>query len=244
MVIRRARAFGSSVDATGPLCQDTPASAVATGAAAAFIFRLISPMMSPRRRVSLRQGGTGSIETMDAPILDEGQKVVALNDSILRRHGISLPKDARILDFGCGSGRHTYEYLDAGFARTTGFDVKDYVRLRDPQDRRYFAFAEGDGSDGIPFPDDTFDFITSTSVFEHVLKPAEIVPEIARVLKPDGVTLHVFPSRWRPVEPHIHVPFGGAIQARAWLAFWAHMGVRNEFQTGLSARETVSRNAA
>ncbi|MCG8547038.1 MAG: class I SAM-dependent methyltransferase [Alphaproteobacteria bacterium] len=181
---------------------------------------------------------------MDAPILDEGQKVGALNDAVLRLHGITLPKDARVLDFGCGSGRHTYEYLDAGYDRTIGFDVKDYVRLRGPEDRKHFSFPEAEGSNRIPFPDDTFDFITSTSVFEHVLHPAEVIPEIGRVLKPDGATLHVFPSRWRLVEPHIHVPFGGAIQSRPWLSFWAHMGVRNEFQAGLSAQETASRNAA
>lgn len=181
---------------------------------------------------------------MDTGVLDEQQRVVSLNKFILQRYGIVLNKNANILDFGCGAGRHTYEYLDAGYDRVVGFDVQNYVRLREQTDSEHFCFSETDGSYRIPFPDNYFDFITSTSVFEHVFNQGEVIAEIARVLKPDGATLHVFPSRWRPVEPHIFVPFGGAIQTRCWLSFWAHMSIRNGFQRDLSVQETVSRNVA
>lgn len=181
---------------------------------------------------------------MEAELLPEVQKVVRPNDHILRRHGIALGKDARILDFGCWSGRHTYEYLDAGYERVVGFDIEDHVSLRKDSDRDRFRFSEPGGTYRIPFPDNHFDFITSISVFEHVTNQAETITEIARGLKPDGVTLHVFPSRWRPIETHMFVPFGGAIQARCWISLWARLGIRGGGQRNLTAREVVSDNLA
>lgn len=170
------------------------------------------------------------------------QKVVSLNEYVLKKHGIVIDKQAKILDFGCGSGRHTYEYLDAGYPNIVGFDARDYTQLRDPSHRDRFRFLDIEKSYRIPFDDNLFDLVTSTSVFEHVINQQETISEIARVLKPTGVTLHVFPSRWRPIEPHIFVPFSGAVQADWWLRLWAWLGIRNQFQRDCSSRETAARN--
>ena len=67
--------------------------------------------------------------------------------------------------------------------------------------------------------------------------------EIRRVLKPGGVSLHMFPSRWRPLEPHVFVPLGTIIQNRVWLAVWALLGVRRKWQKGSGWLE-VSRSSA
>ena len=170
------------------------------------------------------------------------QQVVTLNEAILRRFGFTLDAESDILDFGCGSGRHTYEFVDAGYPKICGFDVADYVELRNEKDRDRFHFLENPQEFELPFPDNSFDFVTSTSVFEHVINPDQSIREIARVLRPAGATLNAFPSRWRPVEPHFFVPFGGAIQSKWWLSLWAHLGVRNQYQRGLTARETAARN--
>ena len=174
--------------------------------------------------------------------LEADQKVVPLNEYILRKYGVEIDKAADILDFGCGSGRHTYEHLDAGYQNIAGFDARDYVERRDASDRDRFRFLDEKGSYRIPFDDNQFDLVVSTSVFEHVINQAETIAEIARVLKPGGASLHVFPSRWRPVEPHIFVPFGGAIQAKWWLRLWAVMGIRNHYQRDCSVSETTVRN--
>jgi SAM-dependent methyltransferase len=181
---------------------------------------------------------------MTSEALAEGQKVVELNDRILRHYGQVLCRDARILDFGCGRGRHMHEYQDAGYEQVFGFDVHDDTGMTDHAERFRFGFLEPGQPYRIPFPDDHFDFVMSTSVFEHVSNQAGAIAEIARVLKPDGVTIHVFPSRWRPIEPHIFVPFGGVLQERWWLALWAAIGIRNGFQHGLAAKDVVSRNLA
>jgi SAM-dependent methyltransferase len=94
----------------------------------------------------------------------------------------------------------------------------------------------------IPYPDDFFDVAVSNQVFEHVQNPEEAFAELERVLKPDGVGLHVFPGRYRIKEGHTFVPFGSVLRARWWLRLWAMLGVRNSFQHGLSAKEVARRN--
>jgi SAM-dependent methyltransferase len=155
--------------------------------------------------------------------------------------GISVHKDARILDYGCGAGGRVYELLEAGYTHTTGYDVLEYLKLRDPADRSRFHIAP-DGR--IPVADDSFDFVFSDQVFEHVLDQPMAWQEIVRVLKPGGVSVHVIPAKWQLIEPHIKVPFGGLrlLKKYPYYMLWATLGIRNEFQRGLSAREVAARN--
>ncbi len=146
-------------------------------------------------------------------IEDEGaQQVVAFYDAILESRGIRLAPDSMILDYGCGSGRHTYEYLDAGYCNAFGYDLQNYVALRAPKDRERFRFDPIPGNAGgyprmseFPWPADTFHFIFATSVFEHVADQELAYAEIHRVLKPGGAFLNIFPSKWRPIEAHINI---------------------------------------
>ncbi len=46
-----------------------------------------------------------------------------------------------------------------------------------------------------------------------------------------------------PIEGHIKVPFGGVLQHRWWYKLWASLGIRNEFQGGLSVDEVADDNA-
>lgn len=173
----------------------------------------------------------------------EAQRIVALNERILAENGVILAKDSRILDFGCGSGRHVREYLESGYRNVYGYDIEDHVAPGDPEEAARFRFAAEPGAP-LPFPDDHFDFVYSYSVMEHVLDPERAFREIYSVMRPGGVSLLDFPSKWRPIEPHTYVPFGGAVRSYPYYLLWAALGVRNEFQAGLSARETARRNHA
>ena len=55
----------------------------------------------------------------------------------------------------------------------------------------------------LPFRERTFDTIVSTQVLEHVRQPEIVIPEMARILKPDGVLIISAPMTW-PLheEPH------------------------------------------
>ena len=152
-----------------------------------------------------------------------------------------LPRDSRILDFGCGSGRTTYTLLDLGYTNVFGFDVQDYLDLRAPEDRARFQIASRTDI-SLPYDDNTFDLIFSDQVFEHVKDQVTIFRELHRVTKPGGVHLHVIPAPYYPIERHIRVPLGNLIVQRWWHKLWALLGIRNQYQKGLTADETADRN--
>lgn len=60
---------------------------------------------------------------------------------------------------------------------------------------------------GIPFETHSFDAVVSNQVLEHVEDIDAALAEIARVLRPGGASLHIFPHRevWR--EGHCGIPF-------------------------------------
>jgi methyltransferase family protein len=178
---------------------------------------------------------------------EAAQQVVAFYDAILKSRGVALAPDNMILDYGCGSGRHTYEYIDAGFRNAFGYDVQNYVALRSPSDREHFRFdPRPDHAGGyptmtrIPWPDETFDFVFATSVFEHVTDQELAYAEIHRVLKPGGSFLNIFPSKWRPIEAHINIPFGGVFTWRPYLRLCAALGIRGLNQETCTAIKSSS----
>jgi SAM-dependent methyltransferase len=152
--------------------------------------------------------------------LSPDQQMVDLNNGILTEFGEEPNPGWKILDFGCGSGRHVYEYRDR-FYNCLGFDRVNYVSLRDPSEAHFFCFSDSGVGYHVPHPDASFDFVFSTSVFEHVLDHEGAFREIHRVLKAGGVSIHVFPARYRPIEPHI---FGGLFPKSALLLFLGSHG--------------------
>jgi SAM-dependent methyltransferase len=159
----------------------------------------------------------------------------ALHQNILRELGHELEPGCRVLDFGCGPGNMVQQYLASG-CDAYGCDP----RLETETER----LRRIDARNGLlPFPDDTFDFVFSDQVMEHVQDHSVAFAEIARVLKPGGSSLHIFPAKWKPVENHIYVPLGGAIKSRWWLSFWATLGIRNGFQRGKAPAEVLALNS-
>jgi SAM-dependent methyltransferase len=170
----------------------------------------------------------------------------------VNRQKIYIETAAKILDFGCGSGAMVYRLRELGFD-CYGFDIHDYVVYRTEEDRKYFKFSgemSKDNSDArvdqniysIPFPDNTFDLICSESVLEHVLDKDLAMYECARVLKPGGIAVHLFPRRFHLVETHIYVPLASFFHPSWWLYLWAWIGVRNEYQRDLPWRRVAEIN--
>ncbi|MDP8993365.1 MAG: class I SAM-dependent methyltransferase [Pseudomonadota bacterium] len=150
----------------------------------------------------------------------------------------------RVLDFGCGAGRLVHEMHLLGI-EAYGCDIQSYLAddLAVPPDR--FAHLSFDPYQ-LPYPDNFFDAVVSSSVLEHAQNYEEVLHEIKRVLKPGGLSMHVFPAKWYlPTEPHMFVPLVSWLWPhvpRWWLALWARLGIRNEFQQGLSAADVVEKN--
>lgn len=157
-------------------------------------------------------------------------------------HKLDLPinKDAKILDFGCGSGESVYALLDMGYTDVRGYDIIDYLKLRNTSDRNLFVIDDGKS---LPFDTDSFDFVFSDQVIEHVLDQKSFFSELLRIMKPGSISIHTFPAKYCPIEPHIFVPLGGFFAHHWWYQLWAFLGVRNEFQKKLSAKDTARKNS-
>ncbi len=173
---------------------------------------------------------------------------LAVKLRILQDLGCHLNPASSILDFGCGAGETVRELRDRGY-QAFGCDLKLRCDLEQEDDKnadstlnRNLVRTIKTRPYRLPFDDSCFDLINSDQVLEHVQNYSEAISEMNRVLKPDGCCLHIFPSRYMPIESHVSVPFSSIITSHLWLLFWAQAGIRNKYQTGLSARETARRN--
>jgi len=106
-----------------------------------------------------------------------------------------------VLDIGSGRGGYARKFVREG-ARVVALDITDELF----QKINGVKFVLGDAMK-IPAKDNTFDFIFSSSIIEHVNKPELMIREIGRVLKNDGVCYLSFPPFWSPVGAHQFKPF-------------------------------------
>ena len=149
---------------------------------------------------------------------------------------------ATVLDFGCGSGAAVAEERSRGLG-VFGCDLPGGLDSapRDLIEQGVLRTVEMSGY-RIPFDNDEFDMVVSNEVLEHVQNHEEAFREIRRVLKPTGISIHIFPSRHTPVEPHVFVPLATMIRSMSWLRLWAYVGIRNEYQKDLSAENVAGLN--
>jgi SAM-dependent methyltransferase len=105
---------------------------------------------------------------------------------------------SRILDNGAGLG--TYLGALAPFsAHRFGLEV-ELERARKAREQAA-GVTQGVG-EWLPFAADTFDFVLSNEVVEHVQDDARYAAEMVRVTKPGGRIVVFAPNRWYPVEQH------------------------------------------
>ena len=158
-----------------------------------------------------------------------------------RHWALIFPRRLRFLDFGCGAGGTLRALRTLGYVNAFGYDVGDGRTLLGA-DRDHITVGTLLNLK-LPYEDNSFDLVISDQVFEHVQDQVRVFEELLRITKPGGHGLHIIPARYAPIEQHIFVPFGGVFQHRWWYKLWALLGVRNEWQAGLSADETADHNA-
>jgi SAM-dependent methyltransferase len=120
---------------------------------------------------------------------------------------LGLRPGERVLDMGCGAGRHAFEMYKRG-ADVVALDqdtaelatVREWFdAMRDGGEVPAGAEAtavEGDAL-ALPFEDGEFDRIVAAEVLEHIPADIQAIGELARVLRPGG-TLAVSVPRWLP----------------------------------------------
>jgi len=104
----------------------------------------------------------------------------------------------RLLDLGCGAGRHAFEAARRG-ARVVAVDA-DAVELKDVAGalagEEHAWAVNGDGC-RLPFADASFERVIAAEVLEHVPDDERAMAELARVLRPGG-TMAVTVPAWFP----------------------------------------------
>jgi SAM-dependent methyltransferase len=93
----------------------------------------------------------------------------------------------QILDVGCGTGQWAYEIAgEYPQALVVGLDLE---QAKNPVSAPgNYRFVQGDVLKGLPFADNTFDFVHQRLLFLAIPAPAwpEVVKELARVTAPGG----------------------------------------------------------
>lgn len=118
---------------------------------------------------------------------------------------LGLAPGDRVLDVGCGEGRHTLsawlEYpvhavgldLSAGDLATAAGRRDEFADSAPEQARA--SFLRGSALE-LPFADATFDVVVCSEVLEHIHDHRGVLTEIARVLKPGGRFVASVPRAW------------------------------------------------
>jgi len=111
-------------------------------------------------------------------------------------------KPLTILEIGAGTGGQARILADQGH-RVEAIDLisSNYAA------ERVWPITDYDGHH-IPFPKHHFDIIFSSNVLEHIPHLPEYQQEMHRVLKPEGVAIHVVPSgSWRFWTNLLYYPY-------------------------------------
>lgn len=99
---------------------------------------------------------------------------------------------SRVLEVGGANG------YQASVIASWGCDVISIdVADRPPSPIIYHPVHDYDGQ-RLPFPDRTFDLVFSSHVLEHIRDFSSMLEEMRRVLKPNGMAIHILPTPgWR-----------------------------------------------
>jgi SAM-dependent methyltransferase len=140
---------------------------------------------------------------------------------------LGLQRGDRVLDMGCGAGRHAFEMFRRG-SDVVAFDqdgdelanvLELFGAMREAGEVPLGAEADIKQGDALslPFADEEFDRIVAAEVLEHIPADTTAMAELYRVLRPGG-TIAVSVPRWLPervcwaLSDEYHANEGGHIR--------------------------------
>lgn len=117
---------------------------------------------------------------------------------------LGLHAGDRLLDIGCGFGRHSYEALRRGatvvasdYSLAELVDVDRTIAAMDAGGELPEGVAGGSCNADVtrlPYPDGAFDRVIASEVLEHVDDDDAALSELVRVLRPGGVLAATVPA--------------------------------------------------
>ena len=140
----------------------------------------------------------GGWEGHEDDFFDTGSKAVGEVMTLLQRVAATPIASERALDFGCGAGRLT-QALAGHFERADGIDIAaSMVELARRHNRAgdRVRYHLNEAPDLSLFDNDTFDFLLSIIVLQHIPNKLKVgyLKEFVRVLRPGGVAAFTVPS--------------------------------------------------
>jgi SAM-dependent methyltransferase len=120
---------------------------------------------------------------------------------------LPISPGARVLDLGCGAGRHAFEAARRG-ARVIALDadrkeLDQVAAVAAAMDEAgeipagaSIRAAAGDAT-AMPFEDGAFDVVIASEVMEHIRADQAAMDEVSRVLRPGGTAAVTVPA-WLP----------------------------------------------
>jgi len=124
------------------------------------------------------------------------------------------PLSLKVLDVGASKGIID-NYLSGRFGFVTGIDIDQKAISTAKKDfrRNNLDFIVGDAM-SIDFPDETFDVVLCSQVYEHVPDAQKMMGEIFRVLRPGGICYFAATNRLKWHETHYHLPLLSVVPRR------------------------------
>lgn len=124
--------------------------------------------------------------------------MITVNSDLLR-----LKPGQKVLDLGCGEGRHAIHLSITDPVDVFGIDLslqdvsvaseKAQPFMASPESRGRLLLGVGNGLQ-LPFADDSFDVVICSEVLEHIPDFKGVLAEIDRVLKPGGIFAATVPA--------------------------------------------------
>lgn len=129
-------------------------------------------------------------------------------------------RSKQVLEIGVGAGTDHLQFARAG-ADLTGVDLTDAAVELCCRHLGVYGFESRLmrlDAEELPFESHSFDLVYSWGVIHHSARPAQIVAEVARVLRPGGTFVGMFYNRRSLLALRLWV--GNALRARRpWLSF-------------------------
>jgi ubiquinone/menaquinone biosynthesis C-methylase UbiE len=134
----------------------------------------------------------------------------------------------RVLDIGCGTGRHLSRFPKGN--QLHGMDLSaamlDEACTKNPNHRFVIGSAEK-----LAYANDSFDLVFSSRVIQHMRDQQKMIREMTRVCKPGGQIILICYNSWSLLNVYKHIrmswigklfnlPFGWILKERSFFGPW------------------------
>ena len=149
-----------------------------------------------RPRGSFERRSDQLLEAAGDYVLEPGgvRRVRFLLEQAARHRGGADRPGYSALDVGCGRGNLTAALARSGIV-SKGIDLDEDSTATAERTHADLpcAFATADVADA---PDSSYDLVVLSEVLEHLADPSEMVRQLARVSRPDGLVVVTVPNGW------------------------------------------------